>query len=72
MGITIIPPFLKPVTLPFRAQCEIPDETGKPCKRAATRVIVIHGKRWTYQVMVCENCGDYAKTESKNNGGRDR
>lgn len=41
----------------------MPSENGHECKRHAVRVIVIHGKRWSYQVAVCNECAAYAEKE---------
>jgi hypothetical protein len=62
----VIPPLPEQAKLPLRAHCEMPDETGSPfCTRPASKVIVIHGKRWSYQIAVCEECHRYALDEQK-------
>jgi hypothetical protein len=59
--------------MPFRAHCDMPDENGNAnCKRPAVRVLMIHGKHWSYQIMACAECADYAEKEARAYAAKDR
>jgi hypothetical protein len=52
--------------LKHRPYCEFPDASGAAtCMRRSTRVIMLTGRRWNYQVAVCDDCADYAEKEKQ-------
>jgi len=53
-------PAFEKFVLKARPYCEMPSQDGAPmCARQATRVVVMRGERWHYNIAICDQCADY-------------